>query len=169
MTQPKFAPIAIEDEVRPSYHLKPAQPWTAHRPSEFVPGSEVGGKGLGAPGPDQGYALHLARRFVDRLVLTDGEQPEDVLSGAVAVALRRASLFGRAPIAADIELPLVCFGYLTDAPTDLVAVRSKLFGGVAHDYWARGALAEHIPESTLRRSPAAVAPQLKNWRSLIDA
>jgi hypothetical protein len=127
----------------------------------------VGGKGRGSPGPDQGYALHLARRFFDRLVLTKGEAPEDVLVGAVVIALRRASLFGRAPITGDIELALQCFSYLSVAPKELLAVRSQRFGGVAHDYWAQRVLAEQIPESTLRRSPSSVASNLDDWRELI--
>ena len=109
-------------------------------------------------GPDQGYALELATRFKDRLALEPGEHAEDVLSGAVAIALRRAAIFGRAPISADIELALRLFGCLVGdrgaaVPGELVAWRREHLAGAAHDYWARRALADAVPEATLRLSP----------------
>ena len=83
-------------------------------------------------------------------MLEPGEHAEDVLAGAVAIALRRASIFGRAPVAADIELALSLFGYLgradgTAAPSELVEFRRERFAGAAHDYWRRRALADEIP------------------------
>lgn len=156
MTQPKFAPIPIEDEVRPSDHLPPCEPWRAERPADFRPGAWPGGAGTGVPGPDQGYVLRLAERFVEALVLVEGEHPDDVLAGAAVVALRRAALYGRAPVSADLELALGLFGFLGEAPADLVAERRKLFRGAAHDYWDQRVLAHRVPESALRLSPGAV-------------
>ncbi|MCU1495420.1 MAG: hypothetical protein JWO62_3184 [Acidimicrobiaceae bacterium] len=156
MTQPKFAPITQEDEVRPAYRLEPPAPWRGDRPGELRPGATLNVRGVGVPGPDQGYALHLARLFKDRLVLEPGERADDVLAGAVAIGLRRASLFGRAPVASDIELPLALFGYLASAPPELEEERRRLFAGVSHDYGRRRSLAESIPESALRSTPEAV-------------
>lgn len=154
MTQPKYAPIPIEDEVRPSYHLPSSHPWTPHRPADFRPGARPSGLGTGTPGPDQGYGLRLARRFADRLVLTAGEHEDDALAGAAVIALRRAALFGRAPVSADLELALCLFGFLEQAPAELVAERKRRFSGAAHDYWDRRQLASSVSEQSLRLSPA---------------
>ena len=114
MTQPKFAPILEQDEVRPGYQLgvpQPGCPIARARADPLPAGQDL--PGLGVRGPDQGYALELATMFADRLVLEPGEHAEDVLAGAVAIALRRAAIFGRAPIATDIDLALDLFGYLS--------------------------------------------------------
>ena len=109
------------------------------------------GAGLGCQGPDQGYALKLAERFRDRLVLMPGEHPDDVLAGCCAIALRRASLFGRAPVVYDLTLALDLFGYLSEAAADLVAKRRKQFAGASshHGYHIRLHLAASIPEKSL--------------------
>ncbi|MHB1597600.1 MAG: hypothetical protein ACYCXY_01685 [Acidimicrobiales bacterium] len=166
MTQPSFAPIALEDEVRPSYRLEPPAPWRASRPADLPPGVRAGVIGGGVPGPDQGYALHLASRFRDRLVLLPGEHAEDVIAGALTLALRRAALYGRAPVASDLELALTVFGYLGDAPGDLVEHRRPLFAGAAHDYSRQRALSEALPDETLRSNPAAV--RSTDWRRLVE-
>ncbi len=167
MTQPKFAPIAIEDEVRPASRLGPPAGWTANRPADFRPGPPPSGRGTGTAGPDQGYALLLAGRFADRLVLTAGERREDVLAGAAGIALRRASLFGRAPMAGDLEVALALFGFLAPAPPDLVGYRRRLFAEAGHDYWAQRGLVQLIPESSLRKGPAELAAAAGNWRALV--
>ena len=173
MTQPKYAPITEDAEVRPAYRLDPPAPWTPHRPAEFVrsaSGRSVRRAGAGVPGPDQGYALLLAGRFEDRLVLASGELSHDVLAGAVVIALRRAALFGRAPVAADLELALTVFGFLDKASDDLVEFRRRLFDGAAHEYWGQRELAFSVPEATLGRSVAEVNRSLEadpgSWRGL---
>jgi hypothetical protein len=166
MTQPSFAPIALDDEVRPAYRLDPPAPWRASRPGELRPGAERLVRGGGVPGPDQGYALRLAARFRDRLVLTEGEHADDVIAGALAVALRRAAVYGRAPVSSDLELALSVFGYLAAAPEDLVQHRRRLFAGVAHDYTRQRAVASALPETTLRLTPRAV--QAGDWRRLVE-
>src|ERR1700739_2138378 len=103
MTQPKYAPIAIEDVVRPADKLEAPRPWAPHRPGEFDP---HGGRVPRAVGPDQGYLALLAERFVDRLVLSEGEQVDDVLTAAIAIGMARAAVFGRAPVAKDLEYAL---------------------------------------------------------------
>jgi len=168
MTQPSFAPIAKEDEVRESYRLEPPAPWRATRPGDLRPGARSMLAGAGVPGPDQGYALGLARRFRDRLVLQAGEHADDVLAGAFAIGLRRASLYGRAPVSTDIELPLVLFGFLGDAPEELVEVRRALFAGVTHSYDLQRALAGKLPDSTLRLTPDGLRRDPTGWSELIS-
>ena len=51
---------------------------------------------LGSQGPDQGFAIKLARSLEAQLELTKNEHASDVIAGCVAVALKRASAFGRA-------------------------------------------------------------------------
>ena len=89
----------------------------------------------------------------DRLVLRPGEHAADVITGACAVALRRASLFGRGPMREDLELALAAYGYLAEADDDLVALRRGLFAEVHHmtvHYFAARELADRIDEGLLR-------------------
>ena len=72
---------------------------------------------MGSQGPDQGFALRLARAFRSRLRLGPGEHVADVVVGCVGVALKRAALFGRAPVADDLEA--VSYTHLT-LPTILL-------------------------------------------------
>jgi hypothetical protein len=145
MTQPKFAPIAIEDEVRPAYHLGPPRPWVANRPADFRAGPPLSGPGTGTAGPDQGFALLLAGRLSERLVLAPGER------------------------LGDVELALAVFGYLSPAPDELVEFRRGLFAGVSHDYWAQRELANRVPSSTLRRKATEIDVSGSGWRALIGA
>jgi hypothetical protein len=161
VTQPKFAPILPEDEVRDLDKLPPPAAWYAKRPADFRPSpGRPRPAGRGIAGPDQGYGLLLAEAFADELVLTEGEHEQDVLEGAFILANRRAALFGRAPVRTDLELALRLFGFLAEAPADLVAARKELFGGVAHDYWRGRELADLVPEATLRMGLPALAEAL---------
>jgi hypothetical protein len=170
MTQPKFAPILENDEVRELYKLPPAQPWITHRPADFrARPAGVRKAGTGSAGPDQGYALLLADRLADRVRLVEGEHLDDVLQGAGAIAMRRSALFGRAPVKADLELPLVLFGFIdavghstaADGPgSEVLGAREAVFRGVAHDYSKGRRLADLLPESTLRLGVGAIAAEL---------
>jgi hypothetical protein len=171
MTQPRFAPVTDRAEVREAYKLPGASEWVSHRPADYQPHPQAARRpNTGIPGPDQGYALLLADRLRGLLRLTDVEHADDVLAGAVAVGLKRASLFGRAPVSHDIELALHLFGYLEGAPEELVETRERLFAGLAHDYWQQRDLADLVPESTLRlrlseaRDRMAADPNA--WRDL---
>lgn len=168
MTQPKFAPIQYEDEVRPSYRLAPPSRWTADRPADFKPGPRPSSAGSGIPGPDQGYVLLLAERIADRILLAPGEHVDDVIDGAAAIALGRAAVFGRAPVLVDLEFALRLFGYLSKAPEELVRLRRSLFDGLADDYWRRRELAHTVPQSLLRLSPAEVDQKTGTWRTITD-
>ena len=140
----------------------------ADRPGEVVGIEPSAGPGLGNQGPDQGYALKLAERFAGQLVLAPGEREDDALAGCVAVALRRASMFGRAPVMHDLRLALELFGFLDDSDAELVAWRRDRFAGAAghHGYHVKLRLAALVPEETLRRTPAVVAgARREDWRA----
>ena len=159
MAAPDYVPT--ETAAADRYYVSPPrrpQSWLADRPGELI-GGQPDGEGLGVPGPDQGYALRLARRFEDRLVLEPGEQAEDAIAGCVGVALKRAASFGRAPVAADLDVAFRVFGFLPPAPDEsLVAWRKELFAGVshAHHYAEARALVDLVPEAVLRMAPSEV-------------
>ena len=87
---------------------------------------------LGQPGPDQGFAFNAGRAVPRRLRLAAGEHADDAIPGCVGVALRRASLFGRAPVVHDLTVAFTVWGFLDDAaPAELAARRKKAFEGLA--------------------------------------
>lgn len=159
MAAPDYVPAPALDDPR-VYQSPPwrGDAWTADRPGDLV-GPRPTGAMLGDPGPDAGYALRLARAFHDRLVLGPAESAEDVVAGCVAVAMRRASMFGRGPIVHDLTVAFTLWGFLAPAPTELVEVRSRVFASLAmvHHYTERRALVDTVPSELLRLSPADVA------------
>jgi hypothetical protein len=173
MAAPKFTPSYAIGEVR-SYRSPDYVPdaWSPDRPGE-VQGRQPIGPRLGYQGPDQGYALRLADRLRPQLVLSDNEHAADAVAGSTAVALRRASMYGRAPVIHDLRIAFTIWGFLDPAPpAELVALRVKMFEGAgeAHHYDRVRAIAEQVPESTLRLTPDDVARSYpSSWRELIGA
>ena len=168
MAAPSHVPATAE--APSSYRSPPrrAGSWTADRPGEVVGGDAPSGPGLGSQGPDQGYMLKLADHFSDPIALGFRERIEDVMAGCCAVALRRASLFGRAPVMHDLRLALELFGFLGETDHEQVVWRQKMFAGAAghHGYHTKLRLADLVPEATLRSPPAAVAEaRSEDWRA----
>jgi len=168
VTQPSFVPVVEADQVRRAYQLEVPSIWTSSRPSELRGTRAPAGAFLGTPGPDQGFALKLARRFEDRLVLAPGEHADDAIAGCTAVAMRRAASYGRAPVIHDLTLAFTLFGFLPGAPADLVAAREPLFRSASHHYQAQRTIADCVPEATLRLTPEQVAERLDSWRDLVE-
>lgn len=171
MAAPEYVPTKAIDDAR-VYTSPPRrpEPWRADRPAELPLGQPRGPR-LGTPGPDQGFGLLLAERFRDRLVLRPGEHADDAVKGALVVALKRASLFGRAPTVHDLTVAFTLWGFLDqDADDELVAARRRLFEEVAnpHHYTEQRTIADAVPEATLRLPPAEVASRAGDWRSLLD-
>jgi hypothetical protein len=174
VSAPQFVPTKPAQRVR-SYESPPRrpEPWLADRPGEVVVDAyQPRGELLGNQGPDQGYVLTLLPLFEGKLHLAEGEDIADVRAGCVDVALKRASLLGRAPVVHDLTVAFGLFGYLDPSPpADLVEVRRDLFAAVSnpHHYELRRAVPDAVPESTLRKSHAAVlAEQARDWRSLLS-
>ena len=172
MAAPDYVPRRPTEQVR-VYTSPPwrPEPWTADRPADLVNAAQPTGDGFGWQGPDQGYALLLARRYEDELVLTDGESAADASAGAVIVALKRASLFGRAPVRHDLTTAFAVWGFLAPAPDGLVALRRSLFEGVAHEhhYAERLQIGDFVPADVLRQPHTAVmAAAAADWRSVLD-
>lgn len=168
MTQPSFVPIPEADQVRPALRLEDARPWVQDRPAELRFPVRPGGRNRGAPGPDQGYAFRLARRFADRLQLHPGESVEDVVVGAALVASRRAAVFGRAPILHDVETALALWGFLDeDLPGEMLDARRLAFSSAEHDYPVQRALVDRVPETVLRLSASEIETRRDEWQTLV--
>ena len=176
MAAPQFVPADPLDDgfvYRSPDHVPEA--WTATRPADLGRRPYLGElTRLGHQGPDQGYALLLADKLRGELVLAPGERADDVVRGANVVALRRASLFGRAPVIHDLRLALGLWGFLDpSAPAELVELRQERFRGladVAHHYDQLRDLADSVPESTLRMTAEQVIGSAKAaWRQLLGA
>jgi hypothetical protein len=53
----------------------------------------------------------------------------------------------------DVRFALNLWGFLDQAPADLLAERRAAFSSIAHDYAAQRQLVDGVPEETLRLSP----------------
>jgi hypothetical protein len=132
------------------------------------------GPRLGAQGPDQGFALTIAERLAPRIELQGRERLDDAIRGCVGIALRRASLYSRAPVVHDLTIAFTMWGFLDPSPPDdLIARRPQLFegvGDVGHHYAEGRVIADLVPESTLRMTPDEVAAAYPaRWRELTGA
>lgn len=172
MAAPEFVPTQPARKAR-SYASPPrrAGSWLADRPGELS-GRQPVGEQLGTPGPDQGYALTLAERFVGRLALHDGEHEADALAGAAAVAMKRSALFGRAPVIHDLTVGLTIWGFLDPgADAELVSIRREWFEEVhlPMHYTARQRIVDAAPEPVLRLPHQKLAERHRaDWRACLD-
>jgi len=173
MAAPKSAPAgARETNYYKSPDVVPAA-WSPERPG-VVDGLQPVGRRMGAQGPDQGFALTIAERLSPKIHLQGRERLDDAIRGCLGIALRRASLFSRAPVVHDLTIAFTIWGYFDeDPPDDLIGRRPQLFEGVGnvnHHYAEGRAIADLVPESTLRMTPGAVAEAYPaRWRELTGA
>jgi len=171
MSAPRFAPVTPRQEVE-AYESPDHVPasWMPDRKAE-VSGFQPSGRRLGYQGPDQGYALALANRYRKQIKVRKGETVEDAIRGTVAIALRRASIYGRGPVIHDIKLAFGIWAWLDEQiPEELAAARRTLFegvGNVIHHYAESRDVADRVPESTLRLAPDEVVRRMPgDWRAL---
>jgi hypothetical protein len=172
MAAPEFVPRPAVNDLNAPYESPPwsFDPWLADRPADLGKG-QPRAAGYGNQGPDQGYVLKLCRQYEGKLVLGEREHEVDALAGSRGVALKRASIFGRAPVIHDVTIALTIWGYLTEAPDDLLQIRRPLFEEVsnAHHYNEQRRVVDLVPEQSLRLSPAEAAAQHDaDWQSLLD-
>lgn len=171
MAQPEYVPVTERDRVRVSERLPTPGAWSFDRPGEVrQDGRQPVGRRFGVAGPDQGYALKLAHALAPRLVLEPHEHVDDAIAGCLGVALKRAALYGRAPVAGDLELAFALWGFLPGAPADLVSLRRPLFAEASNHYNGRRQIADSVPDETLRMTPDDVKARLGNggWCMLVD-
>jgi hypothetical protein len=171
---PEHVPTKPNQDVR-TYGSPPRRPdsWRADRPADFAEDHrQPVGDLLGSPGPDQGYALRLARLLEPELHLAEGEHAKDALAGIVAIGLKRASVLGRAPVMHDLRVAATLFGYLDPAPDpELVALRRELFEELSHfhHYMELRGLVDMVHPTVLRRTPAQVSDAYRaDWRSQLE-
>lgn len=127
--------------------------WSPHRPGELGSPNDVPWGGMhGTPGPDAGYALKLIGGREYSLASEEGRSDVDAVVAAVAVA--RASLFGRAPTAGDIDVALLMLGLNPSGLPD------AFVEGIASDRpgWVAGAA--HNPAKSQRVVAAIAAEDL---------
>lgn len=164
-----FVPERLEEEPRQEPNLPPGvkmpapRRWFANRPGD-LPAGWPAGKLLGSPGPNIGYALTLANRLRDRFVLAPHEDIGDAVALVAEIAMRRAAIFGRAPVITDVELGMQIMGYGEDADPDFVAWRKRAVHGAQHNYYERRALVDAIPVDILRLAPSALPAHLAETR-----
>ena len=166
MAAPDYVPVAQPDRPREPLGTPGHPGWRATRPADLT-SRQPAGAYFGNQGPDQGYGLVLAERLSDRLLLTEGEDRHDVVAGCLGVGLRRASIFGRAPVIHDFDLAYGAWGFLDPPPADLVEFRKPFFAGAAHAYWVQRQIVDRVPEPTLRLTPGEVRRRLSEWRILL--
>ena len=173
MSAPQFAPTPVLNDVRVygSPDVVP-QSWVNNRATD-IEGFQPVGERLGFQGPDQGYAILLANRLRSRLQLVGGVAAEDAVRGCLNIALRRASLFGRAPAIHDLNIAFTIWGFYDDnPPSELVSRRAEMFKGVGnvHHYAEGRAIVDLVPDSTLKMNPAQVTSAYPtSWRTLTGA
>lgn len=174
MAAPKFAPVSPTDDSR-GYESPDHVPgaWMPDRPAEIHGFQPEGGR-MGFQGPDQGFAIKIANTFRPRIRVATGESIDDAVRGCLGIALRRASMFSRAPVVHDLTIAFTIWGFLdTDPPAELVQLRRGLFAGqanVGHAYDASRQLVDRVPEATLRMLPAQVTAAFPGrWKDLVGA
>jgi hypothetical protein len=168
MAAPDYVPRPKAQKAR-VYESPPwsGDSWLADRPADLPAGQPLGPR-MGYPGPDQGYILKLARNFEGTLVLAEGEHEADAIAGCTAVGLKRASLFGRAPVIHDLTVAFTIWGFLSEAAPELVKLRKPLFEECAalHHYSELRRVVDLVPVAVLRLTPAEVQQQAAaDWRS----
>src|SRR3954465_5288181 len=113
MAAPEYVPVPIAEKARLPWESpapRPA-PWTLDRPAEVGQGPQPVGPRLGYPGPDIGYALTLPPLIRPEGAPRPDESVDDAVAGCTAIAMRRAALFGRAPVLHDLRLAFTMWGW----------------------------------------------------------
>ena len=71
--------------------------------------------------------------------------------------MKRAALFGRAPVIADIEVAIVTARLRGRGRPAFVAWRTHAVQGAAHEYEKRRAIVDAVPDAVLRMPPQVAA------------
>jgi hypothetical protein len=138
-----------EQNLAPGVHMPAPRRWQADRPGDLG-ALQPKGTLLGSPGPNVGYALTLTNRARDRMRLEPQEHVEDAIAIVAAIAMKRASTFGRGPTVNDVDFALELLGYLGDAPEDVKAWRPGVVRAASHEYAVRRAVVDTVSSGLLR-------------------
>ncbi|MFA5566254.1 MAG: hypothetical protein WC184_10020 [Acidimicrobiia bacterium] len=173
MAIPSYVPV--DKNVPNRKYVAPkrlGEVWEPDRAGELIQRGQPFGPRLGVQGPDIGYALKLAELARDTWVLEDHEKGDDARTGIAAVAMKRAALFGRAPIMHDVTFAAKVWGFTSAAPVDLIQLRSALFAQISspHHYHERRVVADLIPQELLAKPLGELDALLpKTWEQLVVA
>jgi hypothetical protein len=85
------------------------------------------------------------------------------------IAMKRASLFGRAPVMADIDAARALLGYDGNVPDDFVEWCVRAVHDANHDYVQRRSLIDAVPDDLLRLTSSAFAAQLPRAQQTLSA
>ncbi len=168
MAAPDYVPTDPTNKVR-RYSSPPSRKrsWVADRPGDLAAGQPEGTR-FGTQGPDQGYAYKLVNHF-DGMLHLGQLAKDDVVSGCVAIAMKRSGLFGRGPIIHDLTAAFSVYGFLNqDAEPELVEMRESLFSQIAnaHHYNERRAVVDNVLDSALRQPHGVIESSARrDWRS----
>lgn len=166
MTQPDYVPIAIP---APPFWFDGGSERTIVRPAELRGRRLPSGRGLGIPGPDQGFAYTIVERLIDGEVVDPGSSVGDVRAAIAALATKRASSFRRGPTITDVRSALALFHYGDPEASELIRrVRRSLTAGAAHHYGARRYLCDLIPLELLRHTPDSIEQMVGIWDEWAD-
>ena len=145
--------IELEPSDAPRSVTEPGTPagWKPGRPGDIGSPDDLPWGGVfGRPGPDTGWALKLIRRaeFDRSARATEIEAVAATVSGA------RASLFGRAPTPADVEVALTLLGMRPDGLSpdtiaDLAHRRQEGLDHAAHEIRKGTSFLAHVPAEHL--------------------
>ena len=69
--------------------------------------------------------MTIAKRLAPKVRLQGRERLDDAVRGCVGIALRRASLFSRAPVVHDVTLAFTIWGFFDENPRGFVCDHLK--------------------------------------------
>jgi hypothetical protein len=101
------------------------------------------------------------------LSLVKHESADDALGVMGEIAMKRAALFGRAPVMTDIDVAASLLGYSGEVDPGFVEWRTHAVQGAHHDYERRRSIVDAVPDGVLRMPPQ-VAPLLIEFRSQLQ-
>ncbi len=165
MSQPNYVASPKHQTELGLVELPVSHSWVRPRVGTITPTDRSKRRLVGAPCPGEGYAFKLVRERSGKLELAEGEEHEDVLVGLAVIVGKRAGLFGRSPIAYDVDFFMKLFGFDGTADASLAEFRKMFFKGAAHSYVVQRQLADALPESTLKMTADALS-SVKNRHEL---
>ena len=71
--------------------------------------------------------------------------------------MKRAALFGRAPVMTDIDIAASLLGYKGEVDPAFVQWRTHAVQGANHEYEKRRAIVDAVPDAVLRMPPQVAA------------
>ena len=169
-----YVPTPLDEKPRQKQNfaagvsMPPARGWRADRPGDDV-AQMPSGPLTGSPGPSIGFALTLAKRSRDRLRREPSVHADDAVAGVAELAMKRASTFGRAPTATDIDVAAELLGFSGPAPADVKSWRPGVIRGAHHEYVVRRRIADAVDDAVLRTPSGDLGEVIADVRRALAA